>query len=132
MGARRAVPTWRTPTSATSVTTAASRTSSRDPSAPNVARMAALSVDYNELLALWMLDNAGAPAVDGNASGDGDPLSTISGPGNCTPLPAPGVTGISEDVRGANVIVSFGDVSGIRILDDCAIAETRATNCPRN
>jgi hypothetical protein len=103
-----------------------------DPSAPNVARMAALSVDYNEFLALWVLDNAGAPAVDGNPCGDGDPLSTISGPVNCAPIPAPGVTGISEDVTGANVTVSFGDVSGIPILDDCAIAETRATNCPRN
>ncbi|HEV8374989.1 MAG TPA: hypothetical protein VGR38_02010 [Candidatus Polarisedimenticolia bacterium] len=102
-----------------------------DPSAPNLARMAVLSVDYNEFLAAWILDNAGAPAVDGDPCGD-DALSTLPQAVNCTPIPAPAITGISTDATGANVALAFGDVSGIPILDDCAIAETRATNCPRN
>ena len=102
-----------------------------DPSVPNVARVAAVSVDYNEILALWVLDNAGAPPVDGDPCG-GDPLSTIAQPVVCTPIPAPAITGANTDATGADIALAFGDVSGIPLLDDCAIAETRATNCPRS
>jgi len=33
---------------------------------------------------------------------------------------------------GYQVTLTIGDVSGVPILDDCAIAESRAINCPRN
>jgi len=102
-----------------------------DPLAPDVARVAAVSVDFNEFFQAHILDNAGAPAVDGDACG-GDAFSFVEAPVNCAPIPAPTLIGSSGDDLGVNVTLGFGDASGITILDDCAIAETRSTNCPRN
>ena len=102
-----------------------------DPADPNRARVAVVSVDFNQFLDAWVLDNAGAPAVDGDACG-GDALSFYSAAVNCTPIPVPEITGFSALAGGASLTLGIGDVSGIPLLDDCQIAETRATNCPRN
>jgi len=102
-----------------------------DPLAPNVARVAVLSVDFNESFQLHILDNAGAPAVDGDACG-GDAFSFLQVPVNCAPIPAPTLISSTGDDLGVNVTLGFGDASGISILDDCAVAETRSINCPRN
>jgi hypothetical protein len=102
-----------------------------DPLSPNVARIALLSVDFNEFFQFYALDNAGAPAVDGDAC-VGDPFSFLLVPVNCAPIPAPTLVSSSGDDLGVNVTLGLGDTSGLPILDDCAIAETRSTNCPRN
>jgi len=69
--------------------------------------------------------------VDGNACG-GDGLSGNPAMFSCTPIPVPSLTGLIPVPGGTNVTLGIGDVSAIPILDDCALAETRATNCPRN
>lgn len=102
-----------------------------DPAAPNIARMAVLSVDWNEVLTGHLLDNAGAPVVDGNPCGD-DAFSGIPIPVNCTPIPVPAITGMSSTIAGANIQLQIGSTAGIPILDDCLIAEDKAVNCPRN
>ncbi|HEU5182499.1 MAG TPA: hypothetical protein VFW45_17060, partial [Candidatus Polarisedimenticolia bacterium] len=102
-----------------------------DPAQPNVARMVAVSVDYNEFFAQHVLDNAGAAAVDGDPCG-GDAFSGYPVPQTCAPIPAPEILGVTPAPGGSSVSLGFGDVSGILILDDCAIAESRAVNCPRN
>jgi hypothetical protein len=101
-----------------------------DPESPNVARMAAVSVDFNELLDAYVLDNAGAQPVDGDPCG-GDAVSSISGPVNCIPIPVPAIVA-STGGEAPTLTLGIGEVSGIPLLDDCLIAETRATNCPRN
>jgi hypothetical protein len=98
---------------------------------PNVARIAVLSVDFNEFFQVHVLDNAGALAVDGDAC-NGDAFSFLQVPVNCAPIPAPTLISSTGDDLGVNVTLGLGDTSGIPILDDCAIAETRSTNCPRN
>ncbi|HEU5181173.1 MAG TPA: hypothetical protein VFW45_10285 [Candidatus Polarisedimenticolia bacterium] len=102
-----------------------------DPAVPNVARMALLSVDFNEYFLTHILDNAGAPAVDGDPCG-ADALSFLTSPVNCTPIPVPAITGASPASGGTNVQVSIGSTSAIPLLDDCLIAEDKASNCPRN
>ena len=102
-----------------------------DPSQPNIARMAAVSVDFNQFFGQHVLDNAGAPAVDGDPCG-GDAFSGYPVPAACAPIPAPEILGVTPVPGGSSVNLGFGDVSGILILDDCAVAESRAVNCPRN
>jgi len=102
-----------------------------EPEAPNVARMAVLSVDFNQFFLTHILDNAGALAVDGDPCG-GDGLSFLPNPVYCTPIPVPEITGTSHDTGGANISLQIGSTAGIPILDDCLIAEDRAINCPRN
>jgi hypothetical protein len=102
-----------------------------EPAAPNVARMAVLSVDWNEFFAAYVMDSAGAPVVDGDPCG-GDGLSTNPNPVNCTPIPVPVITEVSHTLSGANLQLAIGSTAGIPILDDCLIAEDKATNCPRN
>jgi hypothetical protein len=102
-----------------------------EPQAPNVARMAVLSVDFNEGFLTHILDNAGAPAVDGDPCG-ADAFSFLTSPVNCTPIPVPIITGASASINGTTVYVQVGPTSDIPILDDCLIAEDRATNCPRS
>ena len=102
-----------------------------DPASPNITRMAAVSVDWNEELVGWLIDGAGAPSVDGNPCG-GDGLS--GNPNNlvCTPIPAPSITGSSPAPGGANINLGIGATSAIPVLDDCVVAESKAVNCPRN
>lgn len=102
-----------------------------DPSTPNVARFAVVSVDFNGLLQLYALDNAGAPAADGDPCG-ADALSFNPNPVNCAPIPIPTLVELTGDDLSLDVTLDIGDVSGIPVLDDCPIAETRSTNCPRN
>jgi len=101
-----------------------------DPTNPNIGRVAMVSVDFNEAYQAWLLDNAGAPVVDGNAClGDGN-----SGNPNllvCTPIPIPAITGSSPAAGGANINLTLGPAP-IPFPDDCLIAEDKATNCPRN
>ena len=104
-----------------------------DPAAPNVGRVAMVSVDFNQGYASWLLDNAGAPAVDGNACNlDGDANSGNPNPINCTAIPMPIITQFGPAVGGQNITLSIGSTAAIPILDDCLIAEDKATNCPRN
>jgi len=102
-----------------------------DPANPNVGRVAMVSVDFNDFFGGWLLDNAGAPAVDGNCLG-GDALSGNPNPVNCTAIPIPTITGFSPATGGQNVSLSIGSTAEIPTLDDCLIAEDKATNCPRN
>jgi hypothetical protein len=102
-----------------------------DPSSPDVARMAVVSVDFNEFFQAYILDNAGAPAVDGDPCGS-DAFSFNPSPVTCAPIPPPAIVATAPVDFGIDVTLGIGDVSGIPMLDDCAIAETRATNCPRN
>jgi hypothetical protein len=99
------------------------------PEAPNVARMALLSVDFNESFGTHIFDNAGAPAVDGNPCG-ADAFSFLPYPVICTPIPVPAILGSST--VGSNVLLGIGATSDIPLLDDCLIAEDRTINCPRN
>lgn len=103
-----------------------------DPSInPNEARMAAVSVDFNQFFQQHVLDHAGAPAVDGDNCA-GDAFSGFPGPVNCMPIPIPQITSSSPAPGGATINLGIGDTSAIPILDDCEIAESRAVNCPRN
>ncbi|MCI0658067.1 MAG: hypothetical protein L0170_13530 [Acidobacteria bacterium] len=102
-----------------------------EPEAPNVARMAVLSVDFNQFFQTHILDNAGAPVVDGDPCG-GDALSFLPNPVICTPIPSPVITGASTVTGGADIQLQIGSVAGIPIMDDCLIAEDKAINCPRN
>lgn len=102
-----------------------------DPAQPNVARLAVLSVDFNHFFAGYVLDNAGAAAVDGDPC-NGDAFSFIPGPVSCAPIPVPEILATAPAVNGTSVTLGLGDVSGIPILDDCAVAASKAVNCPRN
>lgn len=102
-----------------------------DPAFPNIARMVAVSVDFNEVLLGWVLDNAGAPVADGDFC-VGDALSGNPNMMSCNPIPAPAITGSSPVAGGVNINLGIGATDGIEILDDCLIAEDKATNCPRN
>jgi len=102
-----------------------------DSAQPNLARMAVLSVDFNEPMQLWVLDNAGAPSVDGDPCG-GDALSWNTSPVDCEPIPMPTLEASSATPEGTILRLGIGSTAGIPILDDCLIAEDRATNCPRN
>ncbi len=102
-----------------------------DPSQPNVARVAVLSVDFSPFFGGFVLDHAGAPAVDGDPCG-GDAFSGFPGPVNCAPIPVPQILTSNPTAGGTLVGLGIGDVSGVAILDDCAIAESKTINCPRN
>lgn len=104
-----------------------------DPANPNVGRVAMVSVDFNEAYQGWLLDNAGAPNVDGNIcniSGNGN--SGNPNPVNCTAIPIPTITGSSPVAGGANITLGLGSIAAIPIVDDCVIAEDANINCPRN
>ena len=95
------------------------------------ARMAAVSVDFNQFFQQHVLDHAGAPAVDGDNC-NADAFSGFPGPVNCTTIPVPQILSSSHITSGVNVMLRFGSTAAIPILDDCNIAESRAVNCPRN
>jgi len=98
---------------------------------PNIAGMFAVSVDYNEPLFGWWVDNAGAPVADGDPC-NGDAFSGNLANFSCNPIPVPNITGSSPVAGGVNLNLAVGSSAGIQILDDCATAETKAVNCPRN
>jgi hypothetical protein len=102
-----------------------------DPAQPNIARMAAVSVDWNEVLTGWVLDNAGAPNMAGTFC-DEDALSGNPAMLSCNPIPFPAITGSGPATGGVNINLGIGSTAGILVLDDCAIAETASVNCPRN
>lgn len=100
-----------------------------NPAQPNIGLVAATSVDFNPLLLGWFADQAGAPAgtgvcLDDALVGNPDPIT-------CGALPVPNITGAVSVPGGSNLTVGVG-ASNIPVLDDCNVAETRATNCPRN
>lgn len=106
-----------------------------DPATPNIARLAVLSVDWNEFFGAWVLDNAGAPAVDGDPC-VGDAFSFKDTPVQCMDIPIPAITGTGAcSAAGCNISIGSPDI-GSRIaqsvLDDCLVAEDKALNCPRN
>jgi len=103
-----------------------------DPASPNVARVAAVSVDFNELLFGYLTDAAGAPSVDGDPCGTGDPLSGNPNNLECTAIPVPVITAGGAAAGGTSLTLAIGSTAGIPMLDDCLVAETRALNCPRN
>lgn len=108
-----------------------------DPAFPNIAKAAAVSVDFNQGLQGWFLDNAGAPNIDSDACG-GNAFSSHGAPLPCTAIPAPGLSNGTSVPGGANITFSVGSTAGVPILDDCAIAQSAAQNCtgpagnPRN
>jgi len=103
-----------------------------DPAQPNVGRLAVLSVDFNEVLQAHLLDNAGAPAVDGDACGS-DAFSTLARTVDCLPIPVPTINGVAGcTASGCTINVGVGDVTNLKnlsILDDCSVAEDFALNC---
>jgi hypothetical protein len=106
-----------------------------DPLAPNVAKLAVLSADYNEFFGAWVLDNAGALPADGDPCG-GDAFAANAAPVDCAPIPVPQITGTGTcTAAGCNISIGSASVASLvggSILDDCAVAETDALNCPRN
>ena len=106
-----------------------------DPAAPNVARIAALSVDFNEFFGGHVLDQAGAAAGDGDPC-NGDAFQAIQRNVDCLPVPAPTINSTGAcDATGCTITIGAGDVGPVvsqSILDDCLVAEDKATNCPRN
>jgi len=106
-----------------------------DPLFPNVAKVAALSVDYNQLLGAWLLDHAGAPPISPFDCA-GATFQFNPAPVDCLPIPVPQITGTGAcSAAGCNIGIGAGDVSalvGNSILDDCAVAESADVNCPRN
>jgi hypothetical protein len=104
-----------------------------DPAAPNVTRIGAASVDFNETFQGWLVDNAGAPNVDNNPC-QGN--ATSLGPDiPCSPIPVPRIASTGAcTTAGCTINVAVDDISQLvaqSIKDDCVIAETNATNCPR-
>ena len=108
-----------------------------DPAAPNIARLAVLSVDFNEFFGSYVLDQAGAAAGDGDPC-SGDAFQFRDTDVSCMPIPAPVVAGAVPgtcSVTGCNVNVTIPDVTSLvanALVDDCNVAEDKATNCPRN
>jgi putative metal-binding protein len=95
---------------------------------PATALAAVVSVDFNEMFQLWILDNAGAPSVDGNACG-GDAFSYKTPPEiPCAAIPRPVFNTVSCDAQACTVNLSVAP-SQVPILDDCDVAESRALNC---
>jgi len=96
-----------------------------------------LSVDFNEFFGAHVLDNAGGPAGDGDPCG-GDAFSSNPVDVSCSAIPVPAVTGVvpgSCSSTGCSISLAIGDVSALvadSMLDDCNVAEDKATNCPRN
>jgi len=96
-----------------------------------------LSVDGNEPSQFWVLDQAGAPSIDGNACGD-DPFSYNYTPFVPGPMPVPAITSlVGCDTTGCTFNVTVGS-HGVPILTDCEVAASKAINCtgpvgdPRN
>ena len=96
-----------------------------------VAKAAVLSVDGNERNQFWILDQAGAPSIDGKPCGK-DAFSFAPGPVSCGPVPVPGVASPPRcDATGCTLNVAVEGAS-VPFLDDCAVANSRKLNCPRN
>jgi len=104
-----------------------------DPAAPNVARFAAVSVDFNEAFQAWTLDNAGAPPGGAPDPCSADAVSFGPEPIPCSAIPPPVVTQVlSTTPTSATLNVRFDPVAALvtnSIKDDCNVAETAATNC---
>ncbi len=101
-----------------------------DPATPNVGRFAAVSVDFNQVLTSWVLDNAGAPSAGGDPC-SGDALSGNPAPFTCSPISMPNITG-SSPTSGGSIVTIGMPLQNVPVLDDCNVAETKAANCPRN
>ncbi len=95
------------------------------------AKAAVLSVDMNELFQLYVLDQAAAPAVDGDPCDyNGDAGSFRTAPAACGAIPAPDITSASCDGAGCDLAVSVAP-HAVPIEDDCAVAFSKAIDCPR-
>jgi hypothetical protein len=87
------------------------------------------SVDLNALAQSWILDNMGAAAV---GSPCGDDLVQAGPVFNCADVPPP-VLGAWSPGAAGHILnqVSF-PAQSLVYPDDCAIAESKAVDCPRN
>lgn len=107
-----------------------------DPAAPNIAKLAVLSVDWNPFFGAWVLDNAGAAPTGLPYDCFGDSFQFKATPVDCQPIPAPAITGTGAcSPAGCTINIGSPDVGpaiASSVLDDCDVAETRALNCPRN
>jgi len=98
---------------------------------PNVARLAAVSVDFNEFFSAHVLDQAGAPAGDGDPC-FGDAFQANPVDVSCLPIPPPDLTGVvplSCSSTGCTMTYDFPNVTALKnnsILDDCNVAEDAA------
>ncbi|HEV8337333.1 MAG TPA: hypothetical protein VGR67_13025 [Candidatus Polarisedimenticolia bacterium] len=107
--------------------------SGKSSSNPNLAKVAVLSVDANELLQAYFFEQAGALSIDGDPCG-GDAFQTKEPPDTaCGTIPQPGVFPVAGSctTAGCNVNITAA-ARTIPILDDCAVAASKAINCPRN
>ena len=95
---------------------------------PYTALAAIVSVDGNEIFSAWILDNAGAPSIDGDPCG-ADAYSFKSPPDiACGAIPRPNFDSVSCNTQGCTVGLSVAP-SAAPILDDCEVAHSRALNC---
>ncbi len=103
----------------------------RDLAAPLTAKASVISVDMDELYQIYILDQATAPAVDGNPCG-GDASSFRVTPSTCGTIPIPAILSSgAEDSTGVNLTISVPPHS-VPIEDDCNVAFSKAIDCPRN
>lgn len=107
-----------------------------DPAAPNIAKLAVLSVDWNPFFQAWVLDNAGAPATGAAYDCNADPFQARPTAVDCQPIPFPAITGTGAcTAAGCNINIASPSVASAiaaSVLDDCLVAETASVNCPRN
>mgnify|MGYP001112211189 CR=1 FL=1 len=96
-----------------------------------LAKAAVLSVDGNERNQFWILDQAGAPSMDGKPCG-ADASSYALEPVTCGRIPAPRIVSpVRCDSTGCSLSVAV-DPADVPFLDDCAVANSRSINCPRD
>ena len=103
-----------------------------DPADPNHGRIVALSVDFNQNYQAHTLDSAGAVSTGVGPCGGDQFVGPAPFAFNCTAIPIPSFNSSTSTTGGSNIVMGIGDVSAIPIVDDCAVAETAVTNCPRN
>jgi hypothetical protein len=98
---------------------------------PLHAKAAALSVDANETDQFWIYDQAGATSVDGNPCGaDASQFDDV--PPACGAIPVPAIQSLGScDSTGCNLNLSV-PAHALTIRDDCAVANSKAIDCPRN
>jgi hypothetical protein len=100
----------------------------RSPSNPTQSIAFFGSVDFNPAGQSWILDNLGAPVVDGHCA---DVVQ--AGPVfNCAPVPSPAISSFAPGAPGHIVYQVNLPAQSVTYADDCNVAESAAVNCPRN
>jgi len=110
----------------------------RNAAAPRIGLAAVISVDGNEVFQAWVADQAGVDCSTNVTPGpcglDGCEDATNNSDLDivCGSLPTPGIVGPTTcDAGGCNLTVSVA-AHNVPVLDDCAVAASKAINCPRN